>query len=287
MVQGANHQRAAILRDFSLEISGKDRQHLEDVQSMLPAGTRVNITFIGNESIESRVAAAKTVKDLGFTPVPHIAARRLASRVELREFLNRLREVGATEHLFIVGGDPTTPHGPYSSAADVIATGMLSDFGAREISIAGYPDGHPDISRSVLWEELEAKSLAIEEQGMQSVLLTQFTFHIEPVIAWITAVRERGVESEIRIGTPGPAGVKRLMNFARRFGVGTNASIVKKYGFSITNLLGTAGPGRFVSDLAHLIDEHHLDAVKLHFYTFGGLQATAQWAADYLDESAA
>ncbi len=56
-------------------------------------------------------------------------------------------------------------------------------------------------------------------------------------------------DTQIRVGTPGPAGIKRLLGFARRFGIGANAMIVKKYGFSLTNLMGTAGPDRFVNDL--------------------------------------
>ena len=80
-------------------------------------------------------------------------------------------------------------------------------------------------------------------------ILTQFAFDTDPVLAWINAVRDRGIDTQIRVGTPGPAGIKRLLGFARRFGIGANAMIVKKYGFSLTNLMGTAGPDKFVTDL--------------------------------------
>lgn len=279
-------QRIALMRDFSLEISGKDLYSLEEAQNAIPPGTRVNITFIGNEDLEMRVAAARTARDLGFIPVPHIAARRLGSRSQLEEFLGRLQAVGATEQVFIVGGDPTAPEGPYASAADVISTGVLTDFGVREVSIAGYPDGHPGIPSSELWRQLVDKSAALGEQGIAAVLLTQFTFDTDPVMAWITGVREHGIDAEIRVGTPGPAGIKRLIGFARRFGVGTNASIVKKYGFSLTNLLGTAGPDRFVGDLSGRLAANPSGSVKLHFYTFGGLLATTQWASSYIEEHA-
>ena len=96
-------------------------------------------------------------------------------------------------------------------------------------------------------------------------------------------MRTRGIDTQIRIGTPGPAGVKRLMAFARRFGIGANAMIVKKYGFSLTNLMGTAGPDRFVTDLAGLLNRKPTAGdVKLHLYPFGGLLATSQWAHDYV-----
>ncbi|WP_188756544.1 methylenetetrahydrofolate reductase [Microbacterium album] len=264
-------------------MTGKDVPGLEEARHAIPAGTKINVTFLGNENLDMRVAAAKAVKDLGFTPVPHISARRLASPGQLEEFLGRLQEVGATEHIFAVGGDPATPEGPYPDALSVIRTGLLQQYGVREVSIAGYPEGHPDIASDVLWRHLEDKSAVLKEQGLDAVVLTQFAFDTDPVMAWIDGVRERGIDSEIRIGTPGPAGIKRLLSFARRFGIGANAIIVKKYGFSLTNLLGTAGPDTFVTDLARLTDEDQASGVvKLHFYAFGGLLATSEWARDYV-----
>ena len=286
-----NNPQAALelLNGYSLEMTGKDVPGLMEAKDSIPAGTKINVTFLGNEDLEMRVSAAKAVRDLGFVPVPHISARRLASRAQLEEFLGRLQDVGATEHVFVVGGDPTTPEGPYEDSYDVIRTGLLLDYGVKEVSIAGYPEGHPDISNEALWRALDDKSLSLVQQGLEATILTQFAFDTDPVLTWIDAVRERGIASTIRIGTPGPAGIKRLLGFARRFGIGANAMIVKKYGFSLTNLMGTAGPDKFVTDLSALLADKAAGApedattgpVKLHFYTFGGLLATADWARDY------
>src|SRR4051812_43097208 len=272
-----------LLDGFSLEMTGKDVPGLEAARHAIPAGTKINVTFLGNEDLEMRVEAAKAVRDMGFVPVPHISARRLTSQDQLEEFLGRLQEVGATDHVFSVGGDPAEPEGPYPDSLSVIQTGLLQKYGVREVSIAGYPEGHPDIKTDVLWRHLEDKSAALKEQGLDAVILTQFAFDTDPVMAWIRDVRARGIQTQIRIGTPGPAGVKRLLGFARRFGIGANAMIVKKYGFSLTNLMGTAGPDRFVSDLSALLaDEPAAGDVRLHFYTFGGLLATSEWAREYV-----
>lgn len=276
-------QAAALVDGFSLEMTGKDIPSLEEARETIPAGTKINVTFLGNEDLEMRVAAAKAVREMGFVPVPHISARRLESQHQLEEFLGRLQEVGATEHVFAVGGDPAEPAGPYPDSLTVIRSGLLQKYGAREVSIAGYPEGHPDIPNDVLWRHLDEKALALAQQGLDAVVLTQFAFDTDPVMSWIKEVRERGIDAQIRIGTPGPAGIKRLLGFARRFGIGANAMIVKKYGFSLTNLMGTAGPDRFVSDLAGLLaDEPKSGDVKLHFYTFGGLLATSKWAREFV-----
>jgi methylenetetrahydrofolate reductase (NADPH) len=271
-----------LVDDFSLEMTGKDIPGLTEAKDSIPQGTKVNVTFLGTEDLEMRVAAAKAVRELGFVPVPHISARRLASQAQLEEFLGRLQEVGATEHVFSVGGDPATPEGPYPDSLSVIRSGILQKYGVREVSIAGYPEGHPDIADDVLWRHLEDKSAALKEQGLEAVILTQFAFDTDPVMSWIDAVRAKGIDTQIRVGTPGPAGIKRLLGFARRFGVGANAMIVKKYGFSLTNLMGTAGPDRFVTDLSTLLAEDpDAGRVGLHFYTFGGLLATSDWVRQF------
>jgi methylenetetrahydrofolate reductase (NADPH) len=285
----AEPNRAAsigLVNGFSIEMTGKDVDALHEAKDFIPAGTKINVTYLHNEDLEMRVAAAKAVRELGFVPVPHISARRLQSQAQLEEFLDRLQEVGATEHVFAVGGDPATPEGPYEDSLAVIRTGILQKYGAREISIAGYPEGHPDISDEVLWRALEGKAVALREQGLDAVILTQFAFDTDAVMAWIDAVRGRGIDYQIRIGTPGPAGIKRLLGFARRFGVGANAMIVRKYGFSLTNLMGTAGPDKFVNDLAGMLAEDPAAGeVGLHFYAFGGLRATSEWVRDFTAQS--
>ncbi|KRE82014.1 methylenetetrahydrofolate reductase [Arthrobacter sp. Soil763] len=280
-----------LIQDFSLEMTGKDVPALIEAKDHIPPGTRINVTFLGNEDLEMRVAAAKAVRELGFDPVPHISARRLKSSGQLEEFLGRLQEVDASEHIFAVGGDPATPEGPYEDSLSVIQSGILQRYGVRDVGIGGYPEGHPDIAKDVLWAALQDKTAALAEQDLGAVILTQFAFDTDPVADWIDAVRASGINSPIRVGTPGPAGIKRLLGFARRFGVGANAMIVKKYGFSLTNLMGDAGPDRFVDDLAAVLADHTSGAqphiggrVGLHFYTFGGLLATADWVRRFVAE---
>lgn len=277
-----------LMKDFSLEMTGKDIPALIEARPLIPLGTRINVTFLGNEDLEMRVAAAKAVRELGFVPVPHLSARRLKSQQELEEFLARLQEVDAAGHLFVVGGDPHRPEGPYDDSLAVITSGILQKYGVREVGMGGYPEGHPDIPKETLWRALEDKSRALQDQGLDTVIVTQFAFDTDPVADWIDAVRAKGITAPIRIGTPGPAGVKRLLGFARRFGIGANATIVKKYGFSLTNLMGMAGPDNFVNDLAAVLAEHSPGhgavigkQIGLHFYTFGGLSETAKWARQF------
>ncbi|WP_345066664.1 methylenetetrahydrofolate reductase [Leifsonia kafniensis] len=277
----AHPTAAGLLQDFSLEMTGKDVEKLEAARDSIPPGTRINVTFLGNEDLEMRLNAARAVLRLGFTPVPHISARRLHSPAMLEEFLGALQAEGASRDVFVVGGDPAIPVGPYGESLAVIRSGILERFGVEHVGISGYPEGHPDISNRALWTALEAKSAALQAQNLPGVILTQFGFDVDAVIAWVEAVRARGIDLPIRIGVPGVAGVKRLLSYAARFGVGASAGIAKKYGFSLTNLLGTAGPDTFLRALAERYDREMHGELQLHFYTFGGLKATSDWIADF------
>lgn len=276
----------ALLQDFSLEMTGKDVEALREAAPSIPQGTRVNVTFLGNEDLQMRVTAAKAVKELGFIPVPHISARRLQSEDELKEFLQALADVDAAKHVFAVGGDPEEPMGPYGSSLEMLESGVFADFGVKEVSIAGYPEGHPDIADDVLARELKGKLELLAQQDLGAVILTQFGFDTDPVADWLNELASLNISAPVRIGVPGPAGIKRLMGYARRFGVASSAGIVKKYGFSLTNLMGSAGPDKFLQNLAHeaAVSQYQGD-VGVHFYTFGGMAKTAQWIQDFINKN--
>ncbi|MER5912931.1 methylenetetrahydrofolate reductase [Streptomyces sp. NPDC001982] len=265
-------------------MTGKDVPKLEEARDGIPQGTRVNVTFLAHEDLQTRLAAARAVKRLGFVPVPHISARRLPSRADLERFLSGLEADGTGENVFVVGGDPARPEGPYEDALAVIRTGLLQGHGVRHVGISGYPEGHPAITEHSLWSALTDKHAVLGAERLEGNVITQFGFDAEPVLDWVEAVRARDVDLPIRIGVPGPAGVRRLLGYAARFGVGASASIARKYGFSLTNLMGTAGPDRFLRELAQEYDPGRHGELKVHFYTFGGLHATSEWIARFRHE---
>jgi methylenetetrahydrofolate reductase (NADH) len=265
-----------ILADYSIEMTGKDVPSLSEARALLHPGTRVNVTYLGNEDFEMRRTAIRTAAGWGFTPVPHISSRRLPSRFALEGFLGALREDGTARDVLVVGGDPARPEGPYSSSLEVIRSGLLEKYGVDSVSIGGYPEGHPDISNDRLWSAITEKAREVTWRGIAGNVVTQFSFDADAVVAWIEQARDRGITLPIRVGVPGPAGVRRLLTFAGRFGVASSATVARKYGLSLTNLLSTAGPDRFIRRLSDRLSDHHGD-VRLHFYTFGGLQKTAAW----------
>jgi methylenetetrahydrofolate reductase (NADPH) len=273
-----------LLTDFTLEMTAKDVERLEAAAPLIPPGTRISVTFLPGEEFPQRVIAAGVVKRLGFVPVPHLSARRLKSEAELEGFLNDLATSVGIENAFVIAGDPPVPEGPYEDALAIIRSGKLQQYGVRHVGISGYPEGHPDISDDKLWQALRDKKATLEEMGLEYSVMTQFGFDAEPVLTWLERVKQKGVDVPIRVGVAGPASIKTLLGYAKRCGVGVSTKVVAKYGLSITQLIGSAGPNSVIEELAEGLDPARHGDVHLHFYPFGGLAKTSEWIRDFKTE---
>jgi len=187
------------------------------------------------------------------------------------------------KRVFIIAGDPPEPEGPFQDSLQIIETGLLEKHGIEIVGIGGHPEGHPNVSKADLWVWMENKIAAIRERGMTPLVVTQFAFDDEAIIEWLKEMRERGIDVPVRLGVPGPAGIKRLLGFAKRCGVGASANVMKKYGISLTNLIGSAGPDKLVGSLDKGLTPE-LGRVRLHLYPFGALTASAEWINKYAEK---
>src|SRR3981189_2722034 len=95
-----------ILDGFSVEMTGKEVPSLDKALALLRPGTRVNVTYLGNEDSEMRRTAIRAAAGWGFTPVPHISARRLPSRQALEPFLGVPARGGPAPALLLLAGGP-------------------------------------------------------------------------------------------------------------------------------------------------------------------------------------
>ena len=271
---------AGMTDGFSLEMTAKDEASLREAAPLIPADTPIAITYLPGEEIEARVAATVAVRELGFEPMPHFSARRIRSEDDFEGYLRAVVEQAGVRRCFIVAGDPPEPEGPYWDTMALIRSGAFERSGIKAIGIGGHPEGHPNMTTDECWAVLDAKVREIESRGMAALIVTQFSFDPDACLAWLKELRARGIQCPVRMGVPGPAGIKRLLAYAARCGVGASTAVLKKYGISVTNLLGTAGPDKLVDKFAKGLDDEH-GRVRLHFYPFGGMTKTLEWIADY------
>jgi methylenetetrahydrofolate reductase (NADPH) len=271
----------AVLAGFSSGVLGRDMGKLARSRALIPPGTRVHVGYQDSEDTSTRVGAARAIRQYGFVPVPIIAARRLVSAGMLREYLAGLQAAGASRSVLIVAGDPAQPRGPYPDAASVIGSGLLEEYGVQEVSVAGHPGGHPAVTDDALWQALAANAAALEQRGLDGGVVTQFGFDPARVLAWLAAVRARGLSLPVRVGVPGPARVRQLLTAASWCGVAVTEPVASGYGFSLADLTGTAGPDRFIRALASGYDPRLHGEVKLNFEPIGGIAATVEWVSRF------
>jgi methylenetetrahydrofolate reductase (NADPH) len=274
------HAPARITDGYSLEMTAKDVASLTDAAPLIAPETPLSVTFLPGEAPDARVAATVAVRQLGFEPMPHFSARRILSEDDFEGYLRDVVQAAGVRRCFIVAGDPPEPQGPYADTMSLLRTGAFERAGIKAIGIGGHPEGHPVVTPDQCWTVLADKVAEIDRRGMAALIVTQFGFDPDRVLAWLSELRERGIETPVRIGIPGPASIKALLRFAARCGVGASTAVMKKYGVSITNLLGSAGPDKMVDVFAARLGPAH-GAVRLHFYPFGGLVKTVEWIADY------
>jgi methylenetetrahydrofolate reductase (NADPH) len=271
---------ANMVDGFSLEITAKDIDSLRAASANIPLDTPVAVTFLPGEEFCARMTAIKTVRDLGFEPMPHFSARRIRSAAEFEKYLAAAVGEAGVKRCFVIAGDPAEPEGPFFDSSALIATGAFEANGITAIGVGGHPEGHPNMTAEQGWQVLENKCRDIEGRGLAPLIVTQFAFDAEQVLGWLGALRSRGIKAPVRLGVPGPAGIKTLMRFAARCGVGASTAVLAKYGISIGKLLGSAGPDDLVDAFEKGLGSEH-GAVRLHFYPFGGLEKTVAWIDEY------
>ena len=269
-----------ITHAYSLEASAKDMPALSAAALRILPGSTIAIPYLAREDDDARLAAARAVRSLGFEPMPHLSARRIASLAGFESFVQRAAAEAGVERCFVIAGDPSTPMGPFADSAALIDTGVFERTGMKVIGVGGHPEGHPVMSKAEQWEVLERKCHNIEVRGMAPLMVTQFAFDADIVLTWLQALRARGINHPVRVGVPGPASIAVLARYAAVCGVGACASMWAKYGVSIGKLFGTAGPDLFVERLAAGLTAAHGE-VSLHFFPFGGIAQSVKWIEQY------
>jgi methylenetetrahydrofolate reductase (NADPH) len=133
---------ATLLASASVEVSSRGHQ-LAQLRDHCRAGTDVTITFLPGDNYRHNVETATALRRAGYNPVPHIAAREMASREALDDFLARLRNEADVRRVLLIAGDVALARGPFKSSLDACASGLLEARGIASVSVAGHPEGHP------------------------------------------------------------------------------------------------------------------------------------------------
>jgi methylenetetrahydrofolate reductase (NADPH) len=262
----------------SIELSPDHVGDAHTLGELLPGGTKVYVNHLPRHPLAVALPALEAVRAAGLEPVPHVAARRVASREELRRFLEAAVQGADVRKVLLIGGDDAAPAGPYADSSAPLADGMLAACGVREVGMAGYPEGHPNIPRAALEEALARKLGIAAQQGLAAYIVTQFSFAPSRVVEYCTELATRLPQVPVYVGMAGPTDAGRLLRFAHRCGVSASLRALRAQGMGVVKLVTHTDPGVQLAALArYCLARKACNVVGAHFFSFGGALHTAQW----------
>ena len=262
----------------SIEVAPQQAIESDALPGLFPRGTGVYVTDIGTDTIDTHVAAARRVRDLGYEPVPHVAARRLTTSETLERRVARLADEAGVRDVLVIGGGLKQHAGEFDSTMAVLATGLFDRHGIRRIGVAGHPEGSPDFDEGTALDALRLKRNFAERTGAELRIVTQFGFDAKRFVDWAEGLRLHGVDVPVHLGVAGPATLKTLLKFAVLCGVGNSISFLRRHALKVTALAGTRSPEEIVAPIeAHWRANPRTPIAGIHAFPFGGIAKTADW----------
>jgi len=257
-------------------------ESFEEEITHLPDDATIAITTSPQLGIETTVDRTEEAAAAGYDVVPHVAARYVEDRDQLREIARRLTDAGVTD-IFVPGGDREEPAGAFDSAHDLLVALDEMPYEFEEVGITGYPEGHEFLDDDTLAEAMAQKA------PYATYIVTQICYDPDAVVEWIEDVRGHGVDLPVEVGIPGVMNYKRLMSISQKVGVGDSVKFLKKttgvLGF-VKQLVGSRGnyePNELVDGLAPYVDDPAYDIRGLHVYTFNQTPDTEAWRRGRLE----
>jgi methylenetetrahydrofolate reductase (NADPH) len=262
----------------SIEISPKQAVENADIPGLFPEGTRVYITDVGTDTAETLAQGAKRVKDLGYTPVPHFASRRLTTVEALEDRLNMMTSKAGVTDVLVIGGGLEKEAGEFDSTMKVLDTGLFQKYGITHMGVAGHPEGSPDFNDDVALEALKLKQAFAEKSGIDLRIVTQFGFDADKFTKWAETLSNDGITLPVHLGVAGPAKITTLIKFAAMCGVGNSLSFLKKRGSAVLAMAAGFDPNEIVDPIeAHALNTQGSAIQQIHVFPFGGVKKSAEW----------
>jgi len=267
-----------LVANGSIELSVGDDQQIPKAAGLLPYGMSVFVPSPPKQDLMSNLEHVQALHEAGFEPVPHIAARKIVSREELENFLQRATGEFGVHRVLLIGGDVQEPRGPYKDGAALLRDGVLAEFGINEVVLPGYPEGNPKIPQERIMSDLEEKLALVAEQGLCGEIITQFCFAPSRIIEYCSILGRKFPEIPVYVGMAGPTSAARLIRYANYCGVSASLRALSTLGVKVANLLTHTDPTEQLDALAHYrATRQECNVIGIHVFSFGGFVESAQW----------
>ena len=264
---------------FTAETTPGAALKIPDFREYLRPGTVVYITFLPGSDFNDTIAVASRLRNEGFIPVPHFAARSISDQKALNENIARVTGEAGVDRVLCIAGAVDKPLGIYRDSMQLMDSGLFDKYGIKQIALAGHPEGSPDMSDQAIDVAIKWKNAFQNKTDASMYLVTQFAFEAAPIIAWDKRLQQNGNKLPIHIGIPGLATLKTLLLHAKACGIGASMKVLTKQAKNITKLLVVNTPDKLVADLAdYQTNDPDCSIVGVHMYPLGGLRRSASWS---------
>jgi methylenetetrahydrofolate reductase (NADPH) len=263
--------------EVSIELAPDQVRDFQPDPTMLPLGSRIFLPHLQGKPLTSQLDAARHLIDMNYRPVPHFGARNFEHVDDFVRMVSEHSRNGVVEGLFL-GGNPEVASGPLPEAAALLRHPVVKDSAIKVAFLAGYPEGHPNISAESLAAAASTKIAICREKGVQPRIVSQFAFDGKVVAAWADRVRNECVDVPIHIGLAGVTSLPKLIKYAAMCGIGPSLAALKRTGKGLLNVLADKDP----ADVIKGIEENYagdVGALHLHLFPFGGWRKTVDWVA--------
>src|SRR5699024_286659 len=121
--------------------------------------------------------------------------------------------------------------------------------------------------------------------ALTSYIVTQMCCEAAPLLAWISSVRDQGIELSVRPSVAGPLGLGGLLRIRNRVVVGTSLRMLGWQCWGLRRLLPTRtwDPEVLLDDLTEAYADPRYGLDGVHIYTFNALEQTARWWDEHSD----
>jgi methylenetetrahydrofolate reductase (NADPH) len=208
-----------------------ERTLWSSIERLAPLAPRfVSVTYGADGSTRDRThrVVSRVLRETRLTGAPHLTCIG-ASRSEILGIARRYWDEGI-RHIVALRGDPPAGSGPYlpradgfAHAADLVA-GLrgVADF---EISVAAYPETHPEAQSS--GDDLDNLERKLDAGATRAI--TQFFFDIDCYLRFRDACTRRGMRAPIVPGILPITRFPQLLRFAGRAGASVPAWLVQRF----------------------------------------------------------
>ena len=263
----------SLIQGFTIELNPKVRFKLNSIP--LDPKNHIYITYLPDASENDILETVEFVSNQKLIPITHLPARTMKDLDHVKDFLKEVRKRTDSSKILVIGGGGDQK-GNIKSSLDILESGLLNDFGFHHIGIAGHPEGSPDINQETINQFLNKKFELSKVKNLDFELVTQFFFNAEPFINWCEKLKEENIDLPVRVGFPGPASFKTLLNFGLMSGVGNSLNFLKKNSSKVSDLLTKTSNDEMLLDLSKYASSN-TPLKSFHCFPFGGFEKTCMW----------